>query len=164
MARAVIGADFVFDLGARFERAKAMRETGGHEQLRAIVRAQHPRHMAAVAWRTGANVHRHIENGAAHHTHEFGLRKRRCLKMQPTDGPGIIRARMVVLHEIHAGAVLCHHIAPEHFGEKPARIADPLWRDGEHVWNVEPFDLHVARPRLFVRFVTSHNASVFELD
>ncbi|MNL62821.1 hypothetical protein D3C87_1868800 [compost metagenome] len=51
-----------------------MGETGRHEQLVAAFRRQFDRVVSAEGRRTRTQIHHHVQNGAAHASHQLGLR------------------------------------------------------------------------------------------
>lgn len=78
----------------------------------------------AVAGRPETDIDRDIEDHAAHHANELGLRVRRRLKMKPPDCALVFGKSMIILHEIDAYSDRrkCSFVIG--FGKKSAVVAE----------------------------------------
>src|SRR5215475_2111627 len=69
--RRVRRVDLIKDLGVILQRAISVRKAARHEHLFALLGGQDCRHVAAIARGISAEVHRKIEDRAAHRAHEL---------------------------------------------------------------------------------------------
>src|SRR5688572_18728360 len=79
-----------------------------------------------------ADVHSHVEHAAAYYTHQFALRMRRRLEMQPAqDSPA--GTRLVVLDKVHVHANRGVKSAlVEGLAEEPTLVAEYLRLQHQH--------------------------------
>jgi hypothetical protein len=72
------------------------------KQLLLAIAPQLDRNVPSKSCRGAAKIDRNIEDASAQHAHKFRLGERWPLKVQATNSPGAIRARLIVLDETAA--------------------------------------------------------------
>jgi hypothetical protein len=101
-----------------------MREARRNPQLPVVLAAQLHANPLAEARAAAPDVDRHVEHAASRHAHELALRLRRQLVVE-TAQHAARRARMVVLHELVAGAgELVEQLLVEALHEEAALVAE----------------------------------------
>ena len=95
----IIVIDLIDDFGVRFERAKSVREAPRNEHLFAALGRQPFRDPHSIGWCSHTQVDRHVKDAPAQYPNDLGLRERRKLEMQASDGAALCRERLIVLHE-----------------------------------------------------------------
>ena len=121
----VVVVAFILEDGHVGEHGEAVGESPGHEELEMVLLRQLYSHVLPVGGRPLADVDGHVENGAAHASHELGLCVGRPLEMQAAHHAAR-RHRLVVLHEIdrrHFGIEYTFRITLEEVS--PRVVEDP---------------------------------------
>lgn len=89
MVGGVLAVDGVVNKGIRNQGAETVGETDRDEKhTECLVRQRHP-HPATETRGIDPEIDSGIEYGAVHHTNQFRVGARRCLKMHPSDGSGV---------------------------------------------------------------------------
>lgn len=104
-----------------------------------------------------ADVHGHVQNGAARHADQLVLGVGRRLEVQAAHGAYLRRQGVIVLHKIQVDAQLVESRPVVGLAEKPAMIAKLVRLDNLDVRDVEGADLegHECYRRLYDMFQPS---------
>src|SRR5579872_2817276 len=94
------GRDLVINLGVVDQRLKTVRKAFRYIEHQMVVGAQFFAVPLTVGWRVLAQIHHHIEDGAAGTTHDLGFEMRRCLKMHASKSSSARIQRNRTLNEI----------------------------------------------------------------
>ena len=106
------------------QHAEPVGEAPRDEELTVVVARQLHRHVLSEGRRASPDVHRNVQNGALYHAHQFGLRERRLLEMQPSDD-SVARPALVVLDEVHVGDLFFEFT----FGERLEEVSPVVPED-----------------------------------
>lgn len=110
---------------------KPMREALRDEELPVVVFRQLHRHVLPVRGAALADIHRHIQHRPLHATHQFALRVRRPLEVQPAHH-AVARHALVVLYKSDGLHLLIKLPLRERLKEIPSRVSEDAWFDNHH--------------------------------
>ena len=127
--RRVIRRHFIVHDDVVFQREKSVCKAGRNVKLMTGFSRQFRRNMLAEGRRATANIDRDIENSAAQHADQLGLRGRRRLEMQAAQRAGPFRVGLVVLDEAAIDAERAQPRFVKGLDEPAALVEVPLGND-----------------------------------
>src|SRR5579862_2344849 len=142
MRRRVVGAHLVENLGFRLERAKAMREADGNEELRPVLCANDLCYVLSEGRGAVPQIDRNVKDGATHNPNELVLGEGRNLEMKTADDAARFGEGIIVLDKITVDAGFRERATAIGFGEEAALVAMAPHAQQLHLRNAGRFDDH----------------------
>ena len=113
-----------------------MGEPARNIELTLVIAAEDRFHVVAESRRAFADVHGHVEDAAAHHAQQLGLRHLSLLEVEAAQDAPLRGIRFIVLHERDRSHVRLEVAEGKRFKEITAMVAEDARLD-----NQRPFDI-----------------------